>query len=138
MRVFPDTNVLASALGSHGLCADLFEHLLEQHALVTSEAVLNELRNVLTRKFRLSRSLVREYESLLRSEAALVPPVSPPFGIRISDADDAPILAAAAAAGAELFITVDKAVLAVKRVARMRIVSPRDAWTVLFTPTTRK
>lgn len=138
MRVFPDTNVLASALGSHGLCADLFEYLLERHALVTSEPVLDELRNVLTRKFGLSRSLVREYESLLRSEAALAPPVSPPFRIRISDPDDAPILAAAAAAGAELFITGDKAVLAVKRVARMRTVSPRDAWTIVFTPTTGK
>jgi len=47
---------------------------------------------------------------------------------------DARLLVAAAGAGADLFITGDKAVLKRKSVGAMRIVSPRDAWLILFGP----
>ena len=50
MKIFLDTNVLASALTSRGLCADLFEVVLQSHELVTSEVVLKELKRVLREK----------------------------------------------------------------------------------------
>jgi uncharacterized protein len=50
VKVFPDTNVLASAFGTRGLCADVVRLILGEHELVTGEVVLEELRGVLPRK----------------------------------------------------------------------------------------
>jgi predicted nucleic acid-binding protein len=46
----------------------------------------------------------------------------------ISDPDDAPIVACALAAGAELFVTGDKALLAMQSVGAMSVVSPREMY----------
>ena len=51
--VFLDTNVLVSAFLARGLCADLLGLVLREHTLVSSEVVLTELRDVLSRKGRL-------------------------------------------------------------------------------------
>ena len=51
MRVFLDTNVLASAFGTRGLCADVLQIILGEHDLVTGEVVIEELRRVLLKKF---------------------------------------------------------------------------------------
>jgi hypothetical protein len=51
VRIFLDTNVLASALATRGLCADLLHQLLLAHTLVISSEVLAELERVLFIKF---------------------------------------------------------------------------------------
>lgn len=66
MRVFLDTNVLASAFGTRGLCADVIRLILAEHELVTAEVVIEELRAVLRRKFGVPAQVVREIESFLR------------------------------------------------------------------------
>jgi hypothetical protein len=50
MRIFLDTNVLASAVAARGLCADVVREILVSHQLIISESLLNELRNVLRNK----------------------------------------------------------------------------------------
>lgn len=50
MRVFFDTNVLVSAFLARGLCAVLLRLVLTEYTLVTSEVVLAELSDVLSRK----------------------------------------------------------------------------------------
>jgi predicted nucleic acid-binding protein len=42
VKVFLDTNVLASALATRGLCAELFEVVLQSHELLVSPPVLKE------------------------------------------------------------------------------------------------
>jgi len=42
VRIFADTNVLASAFGTRGLCAELLEIVIEQHELVVGELVLGD------------------------------------------------------------------------------------------------
>jgi len=37
VRVFLDTNVLASAFGTRGLCADVLHIILREHELITGE-----------------------------------------------------------------------------------------------------
>jgi predicted nucleic acid-binding protein len=66
LRVFPDTNVLASAFGTRGLCADVLRLILREHELVTGEVVLEELRGVSRRKFGVPAKAVTEIESFLR------------------------------------------------------------------------
>ena len=46
MRVFLDTNVLASAAATRGLCADVLREVLTSHELLTSAQVLSELKRV--------------------------------------------------------------------------------------------
>ena len=48
---FLDTNVLASAAATRGLCADVLREVLTSHELVTSAQVLNEFERVLRTKF---------------------------------------------------------------------------------------
>lgn len=50
MRVFVDTNVLASALTTRGPCSDLFEVVLQSHEMLTSDDVLRELGRILPGK----------------------------------------------------------------------------------------
>lgn len=66
MRVFPDTNVLASAFGTRGLCADVLRLAFAEHELLTGEIVIEELRRVLSRKFALPARAVAEVEAFLR------------------------------------------------------------------------
>ena len=44
MGVLLDTNVLIAAFISRGACADLLEHVIRQHEVVSSDALLEELR----------------------------------------------------------------------------------------------
>ena len=66
MRVFLDTNVLASAFGTRGLCADLLQVILGKHELATGEVVIEELRRVLIRKFDTRAVKVNDVERFLR------------------------------------------------------------------------
>jgi predicted nucleic acid-binding protein len=51
MKVFLDTNVLASAAATRGLCADGLRQVFASHQLFISDQVLNELNRVLRFKF---------------------------------------------------------------------------------------
>ena len=127
MRVFLDTNVLASALATRGLCADLFESVLAEHDLLTSTAVLGELERILASKFRLPADLVRSYLELIDGAAErIVETIELPRPV--PDPDDAPILAAALAGQAGCFVTGDKALLELGEIAGLPILSPRQFW----------
>lgn len=127
MRVFLDTNVLASAAATRGLCADVVREVLAAHELVVSEQVLTELRRVLRQKLGVDDDLVEDYLSLLSEDAAIAMPGSLP-GVKIRDSDDLPVLSAALASGAEIFVTGDKELLDLRRIDRLAILSPRQFW----------
>lgn len=129
MKIFLDTNVLVSALTTRGLCAELFEVVLQSHELLISEPVLGELDRVLSGKLRQPRSVTEGFVALLRSEAVLAA-ADPPFP-SLPDPDDAPIIASALAGGAEVFVTGDKALLNLREIGGMPILAPRGLWEVL-------
>ena len=87
MRVFFNTNVLVSAFLARGLCADLLLLVLTEHTLDTSEVVLAELRDMLSRKGRLPSQQIEAIERCLREH-----PVAPiPFQtleLGLADGDD--------------------------------------------------
>lgn len=126
MKLFFDTNVLVSALTTRGLCAELFAAGLSSHKLAICHAVLHEVERILADKFKLPAPVIAGYLALLQERAELVEyqaalPPSP-------DPDDAPILACALAAQADLFVTGDKALLDMRTLEEMPIVSPRECW----------
>lgn len=127
MRVFLDTNVLASALATRGLCTELFESVLTGHELIASTELLVELRRILTQKLRMPAETTEGILGLVASNAAIAAMAGElPAGI--PDPDDAPLLAAALAGGADCFVTGDKALLDLGEVAGMPVILPRRFW----------
>lgn len=129
MRVALDTNVIVSALATRGLCADLFQAVLAEHDLLVGEAVLAELRGVLTRKLRLPDATVDAVEAFLRRQAIVVhaEPTTKPGRLA---AADAAVLAEAAAGAADVLVTGDQDLLTAPD-PPVKTVSPRQLWDLI-------
>jgi putative PIN family toxin of toxin-antitoxin system len=130
MRILLDTNVLASAAATRGLCADVVRTVLAEHELVVSGQILQELQRVLRNKFGVSPALIEDFVSLLQQDTILADPKDVPK-VRLKDEDDLGILAAAVSAGAEVIVTGDKELLKVGHIQKTRILSPRQFWETL-------
>ncbi|MBI2313499.1 MAG: putative toxin-antitoxin system toxin component, PIN family [Betaproteobacteria bacterium] len=127
MRVFLDTNVLLSAFFGKGLCQDLVSRLLRSdHELLIGEPVAREFVRIARRKLRAEPADLSYALEVLRRQTTV--PASRRVLPAIPDPDDRPVVACALAAGADLFITGDKALLELGKVEGLPIVSPRQAW----------
>ncbi len=127
MRVFFDTNVLASSLMGRGLCRDLLGRVVIEHSVVLGVPVRDELRRVLAAKFRVPDALLRELGARL-DEFEQAPSSPAALSVVISDTTDVPILACALAAGVDVFVTGDKALLYLGNIDAMPILSPLQLW----------
>ena len=130
MRVYLDTNVLVSAFATRGLCADLLEVVLAHHQLLVGEAVLAELRRVLTQKLQKATKLVAELEAYLRREGEVVHS-DRLLRVKVRDPADRAILAEAVAGRADVLVTGDRDLLVLGDRAPLPIHSPREAWELL-------
>lgn len=128
MKVFLDTNVLISAFMGRGLSSDVYRLVKEHHDPVTGQAVLDEVRRVLSKKFEVSQ---RDLDDVLMSFGNwhVEPrPEALPM-IRIRDRDDLPILASALASGADVLVTGDKDLLELsEQISELTIIDPRGFW----------
>lgn len=127
MRVFLDTNVLVSAFTTRGLCADVLRVVLRDHTLLTGEFNLGELRRVLRTRMVAPEHVVDSAESLLRGHV-VVPAPEAPASIEVRDPDDAWVLASAVAGKADILVTGDRDLLAIRSEAPLTIVTPRQWW----------
>lgn len=127
MKVFLDTNVLASAAATRGLCADVLRQVFASHQLFVSERVLNELKSVLRLKFGVAQDLIDDFIWLLQQDSVLAQPAELPR-VEFQDKDDLIILGAAIEAGAEVFVTGDKELLGLGHIGHLEILSPRQFW----------
>ena len=130
MRVVLDTNVLASAVATRGLCADVLREVLAKHELVICPQITDELKRILTNKFGVAPWLIKEFLWLIRQDTIIVTPQSVPDAT-INDKDDLGILAAAITAEADVLVTGDKELQDLMRVERTTILSPRGFWNEL-------
>ena len=138
MKVFPDTNVLAAAVATRGLCSELLEIIIHDHELLTCQPVLDELERVLAEKLRLPPPVVAGFLGLVRAEGTIIKPPREVPHIRIQDAGDIPILACAIACNADVFVTGDKELLDLRKVEGLAIVSPRELWHQLLGPESKR
>ena len=127
MRVFLDTNVLASAAATRGLCSDVLREVFASHELIVSEYIIKELKRVLTDKFNLPRDIREEYIWLLHQDTIVAEEADPP-PIQLKDKSDIPILGAALQAKADVLVTGDLELQSLKRVGELLILSLRGFW----------
>lgn len=124
MRLVLDTNVLIAAVVAEGLCRDLVRRRLENHSLVTSRTLLNELREKLEEKFDVKAKdipFLRVYEA----RAELVEP-APLDSNLCRDSDDVAVLATAIAGKADFIITGDQDLLVLRGCQGIPILTPRQ------------
>lgn len=114
MRVMFDTNILVSAgLFRSSRLAALAERVSDEHTLVLSSQIIDELRMVMDMKFPHKKAACEAFLNKLSFEMVLTPRyVDPSIYPRIRDKSDYPILASAIIADVDVFITGDKDFLA--------------------------
>jgi len=127
VRIFLNTNVLASSIATRGLCSELLESVLHEHELLTCQAVLRELERVLADRFRLPQPVVDGFVGLLQTEGAVIASNERPV-VPVKDTDDIAILGCAIAGKAGVFVTGDKELLDLGEIAGVPVISPRDLW----------
>lgn len=107
------------------MCHDLYRQALLTQQLVTSEAVLCEVRGTLQKKFKLPPEDVRQVAARIIEEAEVIVPVPLPKPV-CRDRDDDVVLAAAVTGRADCIVTGDDDLLVLKKWGGVRILSPRQ------------
>jgi putative PIN family toxin of toxin-antitoxin system len=128
VKVFVDTNVWLSGRFWPGLCAELLDTLIMLDMTILLDArVLEEFRRIARDKLKVDDSALQQAELFFHRYAVTLPAAEAPAP-GIPDPDDAWIIAAALAAGADWFVTGDKALLALDAIASLPILHPREAY----------
>ncbi len=127
MKVFLDTNVLASAAATRGLCADVLREVFAAHELVISEYLVTELKRVLAEKFILPHDIRDDYIWLLHQDTIDAGEADPP-PVQLKDKSDIPILGDALQANADILVTGDLELQNLKKIGNLLILSPRGFW----------
>lgn len=135
MRVALDTNILVSALVTRGLSTDVIRLVLAKHDLILTETILNELGQVLRKKFGVPDSRV---EFVINKFQKYVQTQKSKFTGSlelIRDPDDRLVLAVVIEARADILITGDKDFLDVRdRIPEILIKTPREFWELVRRP----
>jgi putative PIN family toxin of toxin-antitoxin system len=132
VKAVADTNVLVSGLLWSGPPASLLDRgALRLIGLVTSDEILAELEDVLSRphlvgRLRLRGQMVAGVMQTYRAVAQIVEPapVELPAGLR--DPNDLHVLRCAVGANVDAIITGDKDLLVLKEFVNIAIVTPRQ------------
>ena len=127
VKLLLDTNVLVAALVARGTCSDLLEHCVRQHVVVSSQPLLDELREVLERKFSQRAVDVRAALQLFAETFTLVTPdtLDPPA---CRDRDDDVVLATALAGECVAIITGDEDLLILNPFRGIQVLAPSAFW----------
>lgn len=120
-RVLVDTNVLLAALVfPEGVAAQAFLKVLAEDQLVLTQWVLDEMREVVERKWPDRHLHLEQFLASLEYELAS----ATSSHVTIRDARDQPILDAGIAAAVDILLTGDKDFLAIE-IDQPRILTPR-------------
>lgn len=127
MRILFDTNVLIAGFIVHGVCTELFEHCGRNHTLITSDYILDELKNTLILKFNYSELEATRTVEITRIKSTLYPPADVP-ATACEDPKDLPILGSAISGECRCIITGDKKLLKISPYQNIDIIPPSDFW----------
>lgn len=135
MRVALDTNILVSALVTRGLSTDVIRLVLAKHDLILTETILNELEQVLRKKFGVPDSreefVINKFQKYVQTQKSKFTGSLE----LIRDPDDRLVLASVIEARADILITGDKDFLDVRdRIPEILIKTPREFWELVRQP----
>lgn len=126
MKVVFDTNILVSALvfpGGRGEAA--LRRIIEEHdQLLISKPILDELLGILARKFARDAEELAHVAVFVSDLAVFVKPRRRPHIVK--DEPDNRILECALTGQAEMIVTGDHALLALRKYRNVRLVTLRD------------
>ena len=109
MRIMIDTNILVSViLFPNDRMDEVMKLIIEKHKLVLSSFVINELVEVVNRKFKNKEEAVDRFLSKFPYEMVYTPTKTVPDLFKIRDKKDYPILYTAIIEDVDVFITGDK------------------------------
>jgi putative PIN family toxin of toxin-antitoxin system len=132
VRVCLDTNVLVAAFATRGLCSDVLRAVLAEHDLVIGDVILAELRRVLTTKFKVPADRMEIIEAVFAPFPCIAKPAEPGL-VSIRDPADRWVFATALAGHADVLVTGDQDLLAVREESPLLILEPRAFWELLRT-----
>lgn len=125
MRIMIDTNILLSALVFRSTkMADMIDYIVEKHTLVICSYVIEEFKNVVTRKSLKYKNVIDVFLSKLSFEMVYTPEWKEGMPT-LRDEKDKPILASAITADVDMLITGDKDFLDVD-IERPEIMTPSE------------
>lgn len=127
MRVILDANVLIAAVAGRGLCESLLELCLEDHDVIVSSQLLDEVHGKLVKKIKLPDAVAAEFRQMLLDNGTMEEPAFVPKGA-CRDLKDLYLLGLSQAAHAEFLITGDKDLTDVGQYGATSIVTPRQFW----------
>lgn len=127
LRVTPDTNILVSGLVyQRGKPYQLLRMALAGEINMTvSQPILDELGDVLARKFKMTDTAIEEAKAIVRQAARIVTPAVQIDVIK-EDPPDNRILECAVTGGSDYIVTGDKDLLRLKQYDSIRIVKVAD------------
>ena len=117
MRLLLDTNVLVAAFVARGVCSELLEHCARHHVVISSRPLLDELGDVLTRKFHQRAVDARGAIRLLAEPFTLVTPEALESPM-CRDEDEDVVLATAMAGRCAASVCGDQDLLVLESVSR--------------------
>ncbi len=127
MRVLLDANVLIASVAGRGLCESLMELCLEEHNLVVSEQLLEEVYRSLVKKLRLADAVALDFCRMLRNNAIMATPATvSPDACR--DPKDLYLLGLSESAQADFLVSGDKDLVESGWQGNAQIVTPRQFW----------
>jgi len=124
VRLVLDTNILIAALVADGLCRDLVRRRLENHVLISSRPLLDELHHKLEEKFEVRTKNVPFLRAYVQRVEIVRPAALPKNACR--DPDDVAVLASAVAGQADCIITGNEDLLVLREYNGIRILTPRQ------------
>jgi putative PIN family toxin of toxin-antitoxin system len=127
VKLLLHTNVLVAALIARGTCNDLLEYCVRHHVVISSRPLLDELRDVLTRKFRQRPADVRGTVRLFEETFTLVTPASLEAPV-CRDTDDDVVLATARAGECAAIVSGDHDLLVLDPFRGIRVLTPSAFW----------
>ena len=124
MRVVFDTNVLYSAFAAKGFCEEVLDEAAGDCVTIWSNPLKQELELLLARRHKIGPAT----KAALAAYADLCEFVEPlPLPARVCrDKDDDIVLATAVAGKANVIVTGDDDLLALKKFRDIRVLSPRQ------------
>ena len=127
MRVMLDTNILVSMIIFPGkMFLDMMENIIKHHKLVLSSYVLEELSDVVVRKFPKREKAFKKFLAAIPYEKFITPQDMDLSLFEIRDAMDYPVLYSAIVAKTDVLITGDKDILTVENIDRPEILTARE------------